>query len=47
MKKLSWFRKERTSPMTWVLAGGAAVAALLIIARSTPDLIRYLRIERM
>jgi len=47
MKVKSWFRKERMSPLNWVLAGGAAVAALLLIARATPDLVRYFRIERM
>jgi hypothetical protein len=47
MKMRSWIRRERTSPFTWVVAGGAAVAALAILARVTPDIVRYLRIERM
>jgi hypothetical protein len=47
MRKRSWLRKERTSPVTWMLAGGAAVAALVILVRATPDIVRYFRIERM
>jgi hypothetical protein len=35
------------SPMNWVLAGGVAVVTLALLVRATPDLVRYLRIERM
>jgi hypothetical protein len=35
------------SPLGLVLMGGMAIAALIVIVRSAPDLARYLRVRRM
>ena len=35
------------SPLSMVLVGGMAVAALITIVRNAPDLARYLRVRRM
>lgn len=35
------------SPLGLLMMGGMAIAALVVIARSAPDLVRYLRVRRM
>jgi hypothetical protein len=42
-----WWHRESTSALAWALMGAGALAAVAILVRSAPDLVRYVRVERM
>jgi hypothetical protein len=45
-KKKSWHTGSG-SALAWALTGAAALAALVVFVRSVPDIVRYVRVERM